>query len=166
MIERLSLEHFYSLQSLQYIFLQCNGISENELRTFDSLTSLQLLFLHNNLLRTLPSNNFSEGEYIAKDMLGGLLTNVRENMGFPPLDKPGSCDESVLRRFQKPSRAGFPLHQFVKNAIGQELKDPDKIILARFMAKFYLLEDMDCELPDNVHMDSVVASLVGHPSMA
>lgn len=52
------------------------------------------------------------------------------------------------------------------DVIEQEEKDPDKIILPRFMPKLYPLENKDSMLPDNVHVDSVVASLLDCGSMA
>ncbi|KAJ1105571.1 hypothetical protein NDU88_002976 [Pleurodeles waltl] len=105
-------------------------------------------------------------KYIAKDMLGDLLSYNRGNMGFLPLDEPGPSDKSVLQQFQKPSFAGLSLHQFVKDVIRPEWKGLGKIMLPKFIVKLYPLEDMESEFPDNVHVDSVVARLVGHPSMA
>ncbi|KAJ1098186.1 hypothetical protein NDU88_003302 [Pleurodeles waltl] len=54
----------------------------------------------------------------------------------------------------------------VVEVIKREWKDPDKIILPRFMAKLYPLQDMAQVLPDSVPIDSFVTSLVGCTSLA
>ncbi|KAJ1214810.1 hypothetical protein NDU88_002421 [Pleurodeles waltl] len=48
----------------------------------------------------------------------------------------------------------------------QEWKNPERVAVPRFMAKLYPLEDIEEKLPDSVHVDSFVASLVGWPSTA
>ncbi|KAJ1140847.1 hypothetical protein NDU88_007185 [Pleurodeles waltl] len=50
--------------------------------------------------------------------------------------------------------------------IKREWRDPDKIILPRFMAKLYPLQDMAQGLPDLVPIDSFVISLDGRTSLA
>ncbi|KAJ1199267.1 hypothetical protein NDU88_003105 [Pleurodeles waltl] len=57
-------------------------------------------------------------------------------------------------------------HVLEEEVIKREWKDPDKIILPRFMAKFYPLQDMAQMLPDSVPIDYFVASLVGRTSLA
>ncbi|KAJ1179129.1 hypothetical protein NDU88_004365 [Pleurodeles waltl] len=46
----------------------------------------------------------------------------------------------------------------------EEWKDPDCIALPRFMSRLYPLEDIKEKLPEAVHVDSVVAILVGKGS--
>ncbi|KAJ1169806.1 hypothetical protein NDU88_001696 [Pleurodeles waltl] len=59
-----------------------------------------------------------------------------------------------------------PIHPYIQELIKREWRDPDKIILPRFMAKLYPLQDMAKVLPDLVPIDSFVASLVGRISLA
>ncbi|KAJ1101181.1 hypothetical protein NDU88_006253 [Pleurodeles waltl] len=59
-----------------------------------------------------------------------------------------------------------PIHPCIQELIKREWKDPDKIILPRFMAKLYLLQYMAQVLPGSVSIDSFVANLVGRTSLA
>mgnify|MGYP002804430413 CR=1 FL=1 len=107
-----------------------------------------------------------KGKYISREGLQEMLTHVRENMGFPRADGPSSSQDSLLPQFRKPVNLGLPIHDFVLDVFRNEWKDPEKIALPRFMAKLYPLEDMESKLPEVIHVDSVVASLVGRSSMA
>ncbi|KAJ1162355.1 hypothetical protein NDU88_002823 [Pleurodeles waltl] len=87
-------------------------------------------------------------------------------MGFPEDGVSGSSLDSVLPQFKLLPGVALPNHQFVIGVLLQEWKDPGCIALPRFMSKLYPLEDMDLKLPESVHVDLVVASLVCRSSMA
>ncbi|KAJ1216363.1 hypothetical protein NDU88_003966 [Pleurodeles waltl] len=87
-------------------------------------------------------------------------------MGFPEDTVPRSSHDSVLPQLKKLPSVALPINQFVMDVLLQEWKDPDRIALLHFMSKLYLLEDKDVKLPDSVHVDPVVGSLVGRSSMA
>ncbi|KAJ1176763.1 hypothetical protein NDU88_002030 [Pleurodeles waltl] len=59
-----------------------------------------------------------------------------------------------------------PIHPCIQEVIKREWRDPDKIILPRFVAKVYPLQDMAQVLPDSVTIDSSFASLIGCMSLA
>ncbi|KAJ1110269.1 hypothetical protein NDU88_007624 [Pleurodeles waltl] len=79
------------------------------------------------------------------------------NMDFPDVEFPDTSSGSLLRQFQ--SSVHEPIHPCIQEVIKRERRDPDKIILPRFMAKFYPLQDMAKVFPDSVPIDSFVASL-------
>ncbi|KAJ1081633.1 hypothetical protein NDU88_001811 [Pleurodeles waltl] len=55
---------------------------------------------------------------------------------------------------------------FVMDVLFNEWREPEHSAMPRFMAKLYPLEEMEETVPETIHMDSIVASLVGRPLMA
>ncbi|KAJ1149160.1 hypothetical protein NDU88_001977 [Pleurodeles waltl] len=87
-------------------------------------------------------------------------------MDFPEVDVSDTSSGSLLRQFQSSVPVDVPVYPCIQEVIKREWKDPDKIILPRFMAKLYPSQDMAQVLPDSVPIDSFVTSLVGRTSLA
>ncbi|KAJ1108289.1 hypothetical protein NDU88_005665 [Pleurodeles waltl] len=87
-------------------------------------------------------------------------------MGFSAEAVPSTSRETVLPQFKKLPSTALPIHQFAMDALLNEWRDPEHITLPCFMAKLYTLEEMEGKLPETFHVDSILASLVGRPSMA
>ncbi|KAJ1156747.1 hypothetical protein NDU88_009464 [Pleurodeles waltl] len=91
---------------------------------------------------------------------------MKLNMDFPEVDVPDTSSGSLLHQYHGSVPVDVPIHPCFQEVIKREWKDPDKIILPRFMGKLYSLQDMAQVLPDSVHIDSIVASLVGRTTLA
>ncbi|KAJ1186882.1 hypothetical protein NDU88_003662 [Pleurodeles waltl] len=104
------------------------------------------------------------GKYIRKDQFPGLVRHVKVNMGFQ------------VRRFMRLLLLPFytyfkiqvdvSIHACIKEVMQQEWRDLDKILLPHFMAKLYLLHDMQADFSDSILVNTFVASLVGNTSLA
>ncbi|KAJ1185825.1 hypothetical protein NDU88_002612 [Pleurodeles waltl] len=112
-----------------------------------------------------PSQEEQKGKYISKELLPPLVKHVRMNMDFPDVEVPGTSSGSLLCQFQSSAPVDVPIHPCIQEVIKREWKDPEKIILPRFMAKLYPLQDMAQVLPDSVPIDSFVSSLFGRTSL-
>ncbi|KAJ1124841.1 hypothetical protein NDU88_003289 [Pleurodeles waltl] len=86
-------------------------------------------------------------------------------MSFPDNSVPGTSQDCALPQIKRLPRVDLTLHQFVKDGVLQEWKDPECIAIPWFTAKLYPLENMGEKLPDSVQVDSVVAILLGRSSM-
>ncbi|KAJ1148663.1 hypothetical protein NDU88_001491 [Pleurodeles waltl] len=116
-----------------------------------------------------PLPEEQKGKYIPRELLPPLLKHFKVNMDFPADEVPDTSDTSsgsLLHQFQSSVPVDVPIHPCIQEVIKPEWRDPDKILLPRFMAKLYPLQDMTQVLPDSVPIDSFVASLVGHMSLA
>ncbi|KAJ1114913.1 hypothetical protein NDU88_003143 [Pleurodeles waltl] len=78
-------------------------------------------------------------------------------------DKPSG---SLLRQFQCATPVDVLVHHCIQEVPKQEWKNPDKIIKLSFLEKLYPLKDILKDLPDSIPVDSFVASLMGHTSLA
>ena len=105
------------------------------------------------------------GKYVSKDILKEVLSHVKANMGFAEDEVPSTSSGPLLRQFQSASESSLPVHDHIWEVLRREWKDPDKIVLPRFMAKLYPLTDMQKTLPDAIQVDSLVSSLVGRTSL-
>lgn len=104
-------------------------------------------------------------KYIDKDMLPELLKHAKSNMGFPDDEAPSPSGGSILQQFQSSAAVDVPVLPYIREVLNRELKDPDRIMLPRFMSKLYPLQDMCKKLPDSIPIDSFVAILVGWTSL-
>ena len=66
------------------------------------------------------SEEEQRGIYIGRDMLPEALSHIRQNMGFPPPEVPGTLNESLLKTFQCFLQVGLPGHPYTLDAILQE----------------------------------------------
>ncbi|KAJ1137458.1 hypothetical protein NDU88_003856 [Pleurodeles waltl] len=106
-----------------------------------------------------------KGKYISRDSLPDLVKHVKVNMEFSDDEAPDTSSGSLLHQFQSTLPVDVPIHPCIQEVIKWEWPDPDKFILPCFMAKLYPLQDMSQVLPDSIHIDSFVASLVGWTSL-
>ncbi|KAJ1129828.1 hypothetical protein NDU88_008193 [Pleurodeles waltl] len=82
-------------------------------------------------------------------------------MGFQEDEAPESSSRTLLHQFQSSTPIDVPVHFCLCEVQHRELQDPDKVVLPWFMAKLY-----QTDFPDSIQVDSFVASLVGHTSLA
>ncbi|KAJ1109605.1 hypothetical protein NDU88_006965 [Pleurodeles waltl] len=116
-----------------------------------------------------PSQEEQKGKYISRELLPPVVKYVKVNMDFPENEVPDTSPGSLLQQFQSSVLVDVPIHPCIQEMIKWEWRDPDKSLLPRFMAKLYPLQplqDMAQVLPDSVPIDSFVASLAGHTSLA
>ncbi|KAJ1207487.1 hypothetical protein NDU88_002878 [Pleurodeles waltl] len=113
-----------------------------------------------------PSPEEQKSKYVSKELLPPLMKRVKLNMDFPDVDVPDPFSGSLLHKFQTSVPVDVHIHSCIQEVIEWEWKDPNKIILPRFMAKLYPLQDMAQVLRDSVPIDSFVTSLVGRMSLA
>ncbi|KAJ1103836.1 hypothetical protein NDU88_001257 [Pleurodeles waltl] len=99
-------------------------------------------------------------------MLPELLDHIKTNKGLSSKEVAETSKYAVLYQFKKPLNVRVPIYQLVMDVVLNEWKDPDKIIVPRFMSKLYPLERMEEALPDTAHVDPLVVSLVGRSSMS
>ncbi|KAJ1132985.1 hypothetical protein NDU88_011285 [Pleurodeles waltl] len=112
-----------------------------------------------------PGVEDHKGKYILKDSLPDFLSHMKCNMGFPEEEMRETSPCSLLGQFHNLAPLDLVVHPDIMEVLRRERKDPDKIILPRFMAILYPLQDMQQTLPDSVPTDSFVASLVGRTSL-
>ncbi|KAJ1211077.1 hypothetical protein NDU88_006439 [Pleurodeles waltl] len=113
-----------------------------------------------------PSLEEQMGKYFSRELLPPLMKHVKLNMDFPEVDVPETLSGYILCQFQISVPVDVTIHPCIQVVIKREWKDPDKIILPRFMGKLYPLQVMAQVLSDSVPIDSFVASLVGCMSLA
>ncbi|KAJ1185628.1 hypothetical protein NDU88_002418 [Pleurodeles waltl] len=113
-----------------------------------------------------PSQEEQKDKYISKELLPPLVKHVKMNMDFPENEFPDTSSGSLLRQFQSSVPVDVPIHPCIQEVIKQEWGDPDTILLPRFIAKLYPLQDMAQMLPDSVPIDSFVTSSAGRMSLA
>ncbi|KAJ1182922.1 hypothetical protein NDU88_008099 [Pleurodeles waltl] len=112
-----------------------------------------------------PSREEQKGKYISKEFLPPLVKHVKMNMDFPDMDVPDTSG-SLLRQFQSSVPRDVPVHPCIQEVIKREWRDPNKILLPRFMGELYPLQNIPQVLPDSVPIDSFATSLVGRTSLA
>ncbi|KAJ1203006.1 hypothetical protein NDU88_006801 [Pleurodeles waltl] len=112
-----------------------------------------------------PSPQKQKSKYISRDLLPPLVKHVKVNMDFPEYEVSDTSSGSLLRQFQSTVPVQVPIPPCIQEVIKREWKDPDKILLPRFMAKLYTSQAIAQVLPDSAPVDSFVASLVGHISL-
>ncbi|KAJ1087702.1 hypothetical protein NDU88_000867 [Pleurodeles waltl] len=79
----------------------------------------------------------------------------------PGDEVPETFAGSLLHQFQCFALVDMPVLPWIQEVLKWEWKDPDKILMPRFMANLYPLKNKSQDLPD-----SFVASLVGRSSLA
>ncbi|KAJ1160858.1 hypothetical protein NDU88_001350 [Pleurodeles waltl] len=112
-----------------------------------------------------PSQEEQKGKYISWELLPPLVKHVKVNMDFPEDEVPDTSSGSLLHQFQSSVPVDVAIHPCIQ-VIKREWRDSNKILLPRFMAKLYPLQNMSQVLPDSVPIDSFVASLFGRTSVA
>ncbi|KAJ1136282.1 hypothetical protein NDU88_002699 [Pleurodeles waltl] len=112
----------------------------------------------------VPIPEKQKGRYISLDLLPELVKHVKVNMEFTDGEAPDTSSGSLLCQFW--CTIPISIHPCIQEVIKREWRDPDKIILPRFMAKLYPLQDMSLVLPNFIYIDSFVASLVGRMTLA
>uniref|UniRef100_A0A8C6U9B7 SLIT and NTRK-like family, member 5b n=1 Tax=Neogobius melanostomus TaxID=47308 RepID=A0A8C6U9B7_9GOBI len=105
LIDRLTADMLYGLESLQFLYLEYNVIKEVTSDAFQHVPKLQLLFLNNNLLKTLPVGAFYgltlarlnlRNNHLRYVPVSGVLDQLTALVQVDLFENPWDCSCSIL----------------------------------------------------------------------